>query len=145
MQLNAGQIYQLDISAGEILTVVNEGANTVYYGTNNPNVSSTSNTGSIAAAASAAVTGPAWIVCAAGPGQVDVEYAPAIIPAVAAASAQTGVAVATTAATNSTPYGYSQTQADAIRVNLNAATVDIASLYAAVAALTTALNNKLAQ
>jgi hypothetical protein len=56
-----------------------------------------------------------------------------------AAVTQTGVAVATTAATNSSPYGYAEAQANAIVANLNAATVDIAALIVLVNKLRTDL------
>ncbi|HVT74580.1 MAG TPA: hypothetical protein VHD61_15710 [Lacunisphaera sp.] len=58
-----------------------------------------------------------------------------------AAVAQTSVAVATTAATDVSPYGYTQAQADAIVAQLNAAVADIAALTTLVNELRTALIN----
>jgi hypothetical protein len=49
--------------------------------------------------------------------------------------AVTSVAVATTAATNSSPYGYAQAQADAIPVAINANRADILALKQVVNAL----------
>lgn len=43
-------------------------------------------------------------------------------------AAATSVAVATTAATNSSPYGFAQAQADAIVTNLNAVIADVLQL-----------------
>lgn len=58
-----------------------------------------------------------------------------------AAVTQTSAAVATTSATNSSPYGFSQAQADALIVSHNAAVVDIAALTVLVNELrTTAIN-----
>lgn len=49
----------------------------------------------------------------------------------AAVSATVGSAVAGTAATNSSPYGYAQAQADAIVANINALRADVLTLIAA--------------
>jgi len=61
-----------------------------------------------------------------------IEYDPmpftAVLLPAAGSFTPTAVAVATTAATNSSPYGFSQAQANAIVTNLNAAVADIASI-----------------
>lgn len=62
------------------------------------------------------------------------------IAAGSAPAAETAVAVATTAATNITPYGYAQAQANAIVTNLNAAVADIAALVTELGALQTQVN-----
>ena len=54
---------------------------------------------------------------------------------------QTSAAVATTAATNSSPYGYSQAQADAIRVAVNLHTVEITAILVLLHEQRTALIN----
>lgn len=54
----------------------------------------------------------------------------AVTTTIGAAVTQTGVAVATTSATNSSPYGYSQAQANAIVTNVNATVTDVAALTA---------------
>lgn len=57
----------------------------------------------------------------------------------AAVTTTVGSAVAGTAATNSTPYGYSQAQADAIVTNINALRVDVLATVALVNKLRTDL------
>jgi hypothetical protein len=58
-----------------------------------------------------------------------------------AAVTQTSAAVAATAATDSTPFGYAEAQANAIVAELNKAVTDIANLTTLVNELRTALVN----
>lgn len=51
---------------------------------------------------------------------------------------QTSVAVPTTAATNSTPYGFSQAQANDLVTTVNALVADVAALLAYIQTLETA-------
>lgn len=59
----------------------------------------------------------------------------------AAVTTTVGSAVATTAATNTSPYGYDQAQADAIVTNINALRVDVLAINTLVTALRLALVN----
>lgn len=59
----------------------------------------------------------------------------------AAVTATAGAALATTAATTSTPYGFSQTQADGLIARVNALLVDNAALIALVNEQRTVLIN----
>lgn len=59
----------------------------------------------------------------------------------AAVTATSGAALATTAATNSSPYGFSQAQADGLIARVNSLLVDNAALIALVAELRTTLIN----
>lgn len=59
----------------------------------------------------------------------------------AAVTATVGAALATTAATTSTPYGFSQAQADGLIARVNALIVDNAALTTLVNELRTALIN----
>lgn len=59
----------------------------------------------------------------------------------AAVTTTVGSAVAGTAATNSSPYGFAQAQADAIVANVNALRVDVLALNVLLTALRTALVN----
>lgn len=60
----------------------------------------------------------------------------------AAVSATVGAALATTAATNSTPYGFSQAQADGLIARVNALIVDNAAQTALINELRAALVEK---
>ena len=62
-----------------------------------------------------------------------IEFIPCSPQAVVVTGAPTiGAAVATTAATNSSPYGYAQAQADAIVARVNQLLVDVAAIQAAL-------------
>lgn len=60
----------------------------------------------------------------------------------AAVTATVGASLATTAATQTTPYGFSQAQADGLIARVNALIVDNAALVALVNELRTTLVNK---
>lgn len=114
---------------------------TLYYA-DAQSVSSSSNDGSIAAGSSATFSAPVWVVSASF-SEVGVDrpstrpaYTQTYSTAARSVPNATVAAVATTAATQTDPYGFAgATQADAIPVAINALTADVLALRKVVTAL----------
>lgn len=135
----------IEINPGLVgATVTNRGPDTVYYG--GPNVTTADGT-SIAAGSSATLTGSTYLVVAdsATLAKVTVEtaapsgdrstYTQTYSTALRTVPNATVAAAATTSATNSSPYGFAQAQADAIPTNINALAVDVLALKKVITGL----------
>jgi hypothetical protein len=120
--------------------VLNVGPGTVYYGSQT--VSSSSNDGNLTSGSSVTLTQGKWFISASA-SRLDISK-----PSVGAAYTQTYStaartvpnatvsSVATTAATQTTPYGYAgAAQADAIPVAINALAADVLALKKVITAL----------